>query len=77
MFTLADRLRKAREVTGLDQAQFAELANMSRTTVVNYEHGHRTPRRIYILAWAAASGVDAHWIETGVEIHTRELAMSA
>ena len=66
-FTLADRLRKARETTGLDQAGFAAVANMSRTTVVNYEHGYRTPRRLYILAWADAAGVPADWLETGQE----------
>ncbi|WP_179579517.1 helix-turn-helix domain-containing protein [Glaciibacter psychrotolerans] len=64
-FTLADRLRKAREITGLDQGEFAERAGFSRTTVVNYEHGHRAPRTLYIRAWAEAAGVDLEWLETG------------
>lgn len=65
-FTIADRLRKARERTGLDQGDFAARADMSRTTVVNYEQGHRPPRMIYIRAWAAAAGVSVQWIQTGI-----------
>lgn len=64
-FTLADRLRKAREITGLDQGDFADRAEIARTTVVNYERGHRAPRRIYLRAWADAAGVDFEWLETG------------
>ena len=64
-FTLADRLRKARELTGLDQRNFAERTGITRTTVVNYEKGYRTPRIIYIRAWANATGVDVRWLETG------------
>jgi transcriptional regulator with XRE-family HTH domain len=65
-FTVADRLRKARELTGLDQSEFAARAGFSRTTVVNYELGHRVPRALYLRAWATASGVDATWLETGM-----------
>jgi transcriptional regulator with XRE-family HTH domain len=64
-FTQSDRLRKAREVTGLDQGQFAELAGISRQTVSNYESGTREPRGLYLRAWAEASGVDLGWLETG------------
>jgi transcriptional regulator with XRE-family HTH domain len=64
-WTLADRLRKARELTGLDQGAFAELAGISRTTVTNYEHGKRAPRRLYLRAWAEAAHVDVAWLSTG------------
>ncbi|RWZ52946.1 XRE family transcriptional regulator [Labedella phragmitis] len=57
-FTVADRLRKARELTGLDQGEFAARAGFARTTVVNYELGHRVPRALYLRAWADASGVE-------------------
>ena len=58
-FSRADRLRKAREITGLDQGQFASRAGFSRQTVSNYESG------LYLRAWAEATGVDLHWLETG------------
>jgi transcriptional regulator with XRE-family HTH domain len=63
--TLAHRLRIAREFANLDQAELAERADISRTSVVNYELGYRTPRRLYLRAIAAATGVDLHWLETG------------
>lgn len=63
--TVAHRIRIAREVAGLDQGELADRAEMGRTTVVNYEQGHREPRRLYLRAIAEATGVDLHWLETG------------
>jgi len=63
--TMAHRLRIAREFAGLDQAELAELADMSRTSIVNYELGYRVPRRLYLRAIADATGVDLRWLETG------------
>ena len=64
-WTIADRLRKAREMTGMDQGQFAEHAGLSRTGVNAAEGGKTTPRRSTLKLWALASGVPLHWIETG------------
>jgi transcriptional regulator with XRE-family HTH domain len=64
-FTVADRLRKARETAGLDQSEFAARAEISRTTIINYEHGRRVPRAVYLRAWSIASGVDLRWLTTG------------
>ncbi|MGP4975833.1 helix-turn-helix domain-containing protein [Brachybacterium tyrofermentans] len=64
-FTVADRLRKAREVTGMDQTEFAEHAGLSRAGVSNAERGESTPRRSTLKLWALASGVPLAWIETG------------
>lgn len=65
-FTLGDRLRKARELMGMDQAPFAEHIGVSRGTVSNYERGlteHYKP--IVLRAWALASGVPLEWLESG------------
>ena len=64
-FTVADRLRKAREVTGMDQTQFADRAGLSRAGVSKAERGETVPRRSTLKLWALASGVPLHWIETG------------
>lgn len=64
-WTLADRLRKAREMTGLGQIEFAEHSGISRASVVNYETGRRVPRAVYLSAWALATGVPVEWLETG------------
>lgn len=64
-FTIGDRLRKAREVTGLDQATFAAEAGISKNTVSNAETGARRPSRLVVRAWAMRSGVPVEWLETG------------
>ena len=65
MFTIGDRLRKAREGLGLDRGQFAELTGISRGTIWNYETGKTKPRRTYLRLWAMATGVDLEWLRTG------------
>lgn len=64
-FTIHDRLRKAREFAGLEQAELAERMGVSRGTIGNNEAGKVSVRPITIKAWALATGVDAHWLETG------------
>lgn len=64
-FNLADRLRKAREITGLDQAEFADELGVSRGTVSNNERGTVAPRQIVLKAWALRTGVPLKWLETG------------
>ena len=66
VFTEADRLRKAREQTGLDRASFADLIGVSAKTVLNYETGATTRVKPLVRrAWAMATGVPAVWLETG------------
>jgi transcriptional regulator with XRE-family HTH domain len=64
---MGDRLRKARETAGLDQAELAELMGISRASVTNAEKGHHGVRKIVLNAWALATGVPVSWLETGVE----------
>lgn len=64
-WTLADRLRKAREQIGLDQTEFADRLGVSRSSVSNYERGTTAPRRIVLNAWAMATGVPIEWLRDG------------
>lgn len=66
-WTLGDRLRKAREEAGLDQAALADALGVSRATISNHEVGigKRGTNRMMIRAWALATGVEAEWIEYG------------
>lgn len=65
-WTPRDRLRKAREVTGLNQADFAHDLGVSRGTVKNYERGATAEyKRPVLLAWAMRSGVPLEWLLTG------------
>ena len=64
-FTQADRLRKSRELTGLNSYDFAEKVGVSQKSINNAESGRTQPRKILLNAWALATGVPLEWLETG------------
>lgn len=66
-FTIGDRLRKARDKTGLDQGPFAEEIGISRNTVVKYEKAitDEGMKRPYLAAWAMRADVPLEWLMTG------------
>lgn len=64
-FTAADRVRKAREHTGMTQGALAEALGVARTTIARIEQGQSSPRRPVLIAIAMATGVDLAWLETG------------
>ena len=64
-FNLADRVRKAREITGLSQDELATRAGVGRATLARIEQGKNVPRRATIIALAFATGVDLNWLENG------------
>ena len=63
-WTIADRLRKAREEAGLGVAEFAEEIGVNRRTVSRYESGANPPKSI-VLLWQMRTGVPAEWLTTG------------
>lgn len=67
VWTLTDRLRKAREITGLSQAEFGKEIDISASTVSNYEAGRVEPRRIALKQWALRAGVPLEWLITDDE----------
>ncbi len=64
-FTIADRLRKAREIAGYDQEEMAAASGISRGTITNAETGRSAPHRSTLALWSAATGVSLAWLETG------------
>ncbi len=65
VFTIGDRLRKAREEAGLDQGDFAIETGISRGTISNYERDEVTPKLPYLTVWAMRTGVPFKWLLTG------------
>lgn len=61
-WTLGDRLRKAREVAGMSQADLARATGISQRSVSSYENGTYSPRRPQVLSWALATGVQMDWL---------------
>lgn len=66
-FTVADRIRAAREQAGLEQQGLADATGLSRGTISNFERGLSTPRRPALAAIALATGFDYRWLESGTE----------
>lgn len=64
-WTLGDRLRKARSLTGLTTRDFAERIGVSHGTVTNAENDARTVRPITIKQWALVAGVPEEWLLRG------------
>ena len=61
-WTVADRLRKARESAGYEQTALARELGVAKNTISNYERGAVAPRRSVVMAWAMATGVDLDWL---------------
>lgn len=64
-WSIADRIRKAREHAGLDQTELADRTNIARSTISNYERGTTRPSKVYVKTIALATGVDPEWIWSG------------
>jgi transcriptional regulator with XRE-family HTH domain len=62
--TMAHRLQRAREYAGMRQTALAAALQIDVKTVSRYETGGVT-KRSTVMAWALATGVNLHWLETG------------
>lgn len=71
-FTLGDRLRKAREYSGLEMQDLAAEIDIHRQTVARYENGAVKPKRHVLLSWSLATGVDLDWIRGTDAISTHD-----
>lgn len=63
-WTFGDRLRKARRVAGLSQAELADALGVSTARLSNWEAGYNLPRDLVRTANAAgvATGVATEWL---------------
>jgi transcriptional regulator with XRE-family HTH domain len=65
VWTLGDRLRKARQDAGLEQRDLAEAMGLSPSTIGTYEKGVTPPKLLVLKAWALATGVPVEWLQEG------------
>lgn len=69
---IGERLRWAREQSGLTQAQIARILKYHRPTISQIEAGQRVVRPDEIVRFAALYGVKEAWIihgDAGIEAH--------
>jgi transcriptional regulator with XRE-family HTH domain len=69
-WTFGDRVRKARELAGLTQAQLAERMGVSRKTIKNYEADTTQPQRPLDFAQRLAeiADVPTAWLMFGDDL---------
>jgi len=63
--SIGERIRKARDQKGLDQATLAAKADIVTRTLQRWEKGEQTPDGVSITRLAKATGVEANWLLTG------------
>lgn len=61
---IGDRLKEERQRLGLNQSDFAALAQVAKNSQLNYEKDERSPDAVYLAAVAGA-GVDVLYVVTG------------
>lgn len=66
-WSMGDRLRKAREVAGMSQAQFASALEISSSTITRAEQEGEIKKTL-LLAWSYQTGVDYEWLRGGAAI---------
>ena len=62
---IADRIRTARELSGLSQGQAAKRMNMHRPTISEIEAGRRNVKADELSVFASLYGVEVSWLTTG------------
>lgn len=62
MFSLGERIRKAREDQGLSQSQFASLLGVDRKTVSNWEGQRNQPRYGDLMLISSVTDVSLEWL---------------
>jgi len=64
LLNIGERLKEERVRLGYNQADFAAIAGVAKTSQFNYEKGERSPDAAYLAA-VAEKGVDVLYVVTG------------
>lgn len=75
--TIGDRIKLARQRSGLTQSQLAERLGIDRSQrqrVSIWETGKATPRKDTLEAIASITGTTAAWLDYGIGIPPKERA---
>lgn len=65
VWTLGDRMRKARETAGYGHTAMAEYFGVHRNQITRWESGRTPPKRHIVVQWALVTKVPLVWLETG------------
>ena len=76
MLKIGERLREERVRLGFNQADFAAIAGVAKTSQFNYEKGDRSPDADYLAA-VAERGVDILYVVIGQRLPVAEPTLSS
>lgn len=65
---LAKRLRTARLLADLEQADIAERLGVARQTVSGWERGVSEPSATHFVRWAKETGQPLEWLAGGIDV---------
>ena len=65
-WTVAERIKRARLLAGLDQADVSAACSVSRTAVSAWENGQTEPRFSSLVLLARLTGQPLEWFAAGV-----------
>lgn len=66
MYSMAERIRRARRTSGLTQAQLAAAVGVKRSAVAQWEQRHGTsPNTLHLSLIAQCANVMFEWLATG------------
>lgn len=74
---VGERIRRARKLAGLTQAELAALAGLSTMSIRRYENGDRVVSLSKLKSIAQALKVDYNWLCAGSEIQKTENTVSS
>lgn len=62
---VGDRMRQARVAAGAQQTEMAQVLEVSRQTIIDWEGNKRVPSVPVLFAWAHITNVDYTWLRYG------------
>ena len=65
VWTLGDRLAKARRTAGVGREEMADYLGVSAQAISNYENDRRIPKLGVLRLWALQTGVSLDWLRYG------------
>ena len=65
VWTMSDRMVKARRNAGLSQTELAQLLGIGRRSITRYEDSNATPTTAVLVAWAYFTNVPTSWLLNG------------
>ena len=65
MESIATRLKRSREISGLTLSDVAERTGYALSTLGGVENGHDKPSKRLLQEWIAALQLNENWVKTG------------